>query len=467
MKRYINFILEGKIDDLRERYKDKIPTEIFDYFLSNMKKNIDGAGSVILEVMLKYYADNKDNKKYEKVELEKFIFELVRLFQKRKENLHVKDITQLKTLDSLSDVVSAKYENIKKNWSLGLYYDGEEYIIFSPLDFDTAYKYGDHDWCINREPQYFYDKNYRASAGGVVQCINKINSSKNLAIQITNLSDFWGYDRFNHITADKSTKNLEIDIWDANDESIYKGDYEDDFKPTLKEWSNDFNITAVQEIIEILDKIQQDGIDPDTYYGELYDDMWYNFNPTFEQAYDWAKKENEIYSLLEHIINNCSNEIYDFVENLFLNTNNFNETAVVDVLSTNLDHQKYLKKYNLEYTGQKIPRMIWEFIVKNIPNKDVISIIKNELLLNDYIEKMIKLKKINNSQQISLKFENNKFKDDVLDIISKMKYEEIELIVEALSQFTDLNEISYTDFVSIDPNNSFEEWQTFNSMLNN
>ncbi|NPV13060.1 MAG: hypothetical protein HPY57_14940 [Ignavibacteria bacterium] len=51
---------------------------------------MDGAGSVLLEIMLKYYVDNKDNNKYKKVELEKFIFELVRLFQKRKRNTSYK-----------------------------------------------------------------------------------------------------------------------------------------------------------------------------------------------------------------------------------------------------------------------------------------------------------------------------------------------------------------------------------------
>lgn len=461
MKRYINFILEGKIEDLREKYKGKIPDDIFDYFLSNMSKKIDGAGSVILEVMLKYYVDNKNNKKYEKVELEKFIFELVRLFQKRKQNLHVKDITQLKTLDSLSDIVSAKYENIKKDWSLGLYYDGEEYIIFSPLDFDTAYKYGDHAWCINREPQYFYDKNYRASGGGVVQCINKINSSKNLAIQITNLGDFWGYDT--------PTENLEIEIWDANDESIYSGDYEEDFKPILKEWSNDFNITAIQEIIEVLNKIQQDGIEPDTYFAELYDDMWYNFNPTFEQSYEWAKNKKQINSLLQHIVRNCDLKMYDTIEKiLFINSDSdFAETIIIDLLSANLDYQKYLKKYGLEYTGQKTPRMVWEFIVKNIPNEETITLIKKEELIEDYIQKLINFKKSDNIQQMKLKFESLQYKneDAIIDIIDKMTEEDSNLILEALSQYTDLDNISYNDFVSLDPNNSFEDWQTFKSML--
>lgn len=458
MKRYINFILEGKIEDLREKYKGKIPEDIFDYFLSNMSKKIDGASSVILEVMLKYYVDNKNNKKYEKVELEKFIFELVRLFQKRKQKLHVKDITQLKTLDSLSDIMSAKYKNIKKDPSLGLYYDGEEYIIFSPLDFDTAYKYGDHDWCINREPQYFYSESYRASGGGVVQCINKFNSNKNLAIQITNLGDFLGYDT--------PMENLRIEIWNSNDESIYSGNYEEDFKPILKEWSEHFNITAIQEIIEVLDKIQQDGIDPETYYAELYNDMWYNFNPTFEQAYEWAKDKKQINSLLYYIVINCDLKTYDIIEKILINSDlGFNETIIIDVLSANLDYQKYLKKYGLEYTGQKTPRMIWEFIVKNIPNEEIITLIKKEKLIEDYTKRLMKFKKSNNNQQMKLKFESLQYKDIIIDIIDKMTEEDSNLILEELSQYTNLDDISYNDFVSLDPNNSFEDWQTFKSML--
>lgn len=38
MKNYLNYIFEGKIDDLKVKYKDVVPEEIFNYFLSNMAK---------------------------------------------------------------------------------------------------------------------------------------------------------------------------------------------------------------------------------------------------------------------------------------------------------------------------------------------------------------------------------------------------------------------------------------------
>lgn len=38
MKKYLNYIFEGKIDELRVKYKDKVPEDVFNYFVSNMVK---------------------------------------------------------------------------------------------------------------------------------------------------------------------------------------------------------------------------------------------------------------------------------------------------------------------------------------------------------------------------------------------------------------------------------------------
>ncbi|NPV13059.1 MAG: hypothetical protein HPY57_14935 [Ignavibacteria bacterium] len=305
---------------------------------------------------------------------------------------------------------------------MGLYYNGEEYIIFSPLDFDTAYKYGDHSWCINREPQYFYGDEYKASYGGVIQCINKINSYKNLAIQIDNINSIYSYDY--------EETPLEITIWDANNDHIYNGTY-DDFKHELSKWCEKYNITSIREILDVLDKIEKNGIDPDTYIGDSLDNMWDNFNPNFDETLEWAIKNKKVNDLLCYIINEGDSDIYNAVSDMFLeNENSINKQIVVDILSINLDANFYIKKYNLNIdTNKKSPREIWQQIYDMIGVEEVIKLLNKT------------------------------------DIVHLLDEETSKIYLEYLSELVDLDKIDYKDFIDLDINKNFEDWKTFQKML--
>lgn len=457
MKKYSNYIkiqeylFEGKIDDIKKKYKDEIPESIIDFFVEESNKEFYKVSSKLIETMVKFYIENKDNKKYDKIQLEKFIFELVKLFQQRKNNLKVKDILKVKSLDELRKLLSSNID-IVDEYDLGLYYDGIEYVIFSPLNFDAAYKYGDHSWCINREPKYFYDSKYKASYGGVIQCINKIDESKNLAVQINNIKDVYNYDV-------KDAK-LDITIYDINDEIIYKGSY-DNFKtePFLSHWCKDHNITAIKEIIGVLDSIEKEGIDVDKYNGEDINTMWEYFNPTFNDAFGYAIERGIVNELLEHIIDNYP-EVLEEIKEIFIN---IDRRKAVDILSSNVNYKNYIDKYRIIIDKNKSPREIWQKICDKMSNEEIVNIIIDEDLLNEYINSF--LQEENNYNQLKI-FDNfnNKLDNAIEKFISKIDDSTAIKLLNYLQNKIDLDNISYKDFVVLNISN-YEDWNLFISML--
>lgn len=266
MKKYNNFILEGKIEDIRLKYQDDIPNYILNFFIHNLVDYLNSK-SVFLEKMIKLYVDNKDKKQYEKVNLHQQIFNLVRLFYTKKDHLKVKDISQIKDLNHLKNVLQKDIETPPNS---KIYLDGDEYLIFSPYDFETARAYGDQSWCTNRDPEQFYGNTHKASFGGVIQCINKFDFNKNLAIEIINILDY-----VNGIETE-----MEIAIWDTRDETIYEGTLNELKEMILKLMYEKFNLT---EIIEVLSDIEKNGIDISNFDATLMDELKENFSCTIAE----------------------------------------------------------------------------------------------------------------------------------------------------------------------------------------
>lgn len=442
MKKYLSFILEGKIDDIKEKYQGKIEDDILNYFV-NVTIDKLNSKSVFLEKMINFYIDNKDNEKYDKVKLNKFIFDLVYLFNSRKKELEIKDITQIKELDKLKTILS----NFETPENSHIYLDGEEYIIFSPYDFNEAHKYGDHTWCINRNPKYFHDINYKAYQGGVIQCINKIDANKNIAVVIENIDDFWSY-------YEQPEKFMLVTLWDSNDDNFFKGeiiDMIDDEHGKLKKYS------AIDEIIGVLEEIEENGLDHEAFYGLSWVDLFYNFSCSIEDALDFIYEndlydEDIIYEIISGLNEDFLKKILNYLSKLGIYHHDISDVDIQDnidniihTLSLSLMPDEYLKKFNLDYKGANIPISKWEFIVKNISDKDIIKIFKdNDLKLQyqkDGGSDLTKQLKMFESQ-------NNRYDIIVNTLINLPDHMSYKILLDIVDKFYLNDHVDISNFIS-------------------
>jgi len=138
--------------------------------------------------------------------------DLVRQFINKQGGLPIKDITQIKTIHDMKKNLTrgSKYQDGVKDKNINILLNGEEWFVFIAKNIEGGKTWGDSAWCINRQPTHFFDEDYGALYGGVIQCINKIDYKKNMAIQID-------------IDSDKVVWKQDVKIWDQEDNDVYDG----------------------------------------------------------------------------------------------------------------------------------------------------------------------------------------------------------------------------------------------------
>jgi len=208
-KIYEQLLLEGRIDDLKKRYDGKIDKEIIEYF----EKEDPTDNKAYLEWLLKTYnkLDSVEKERLErlKVPVHETMVKLVTKFHNIKSNLDAEDknINNNRTVYQLYQVlqqVMKDYSEIEGAGSVDVYVNNEEWVIFTPYEYEVAEEFGHVDprqgrsWCVCYDEKYF--KEYFCPDGGIRMIINKFDETKNLALQIEKYGD--------------------ITVWDYKDESV-------------------------------------------------------------------------------------------------------------------------------------------------------------------------------------------------------------------------------------------------------
>lgn len=189
MKYLLNYnsLLESRRDDLKHKYVDKlgIDADIFDLFYSTQ----------YTEWLLKVYlsTDKNEIKKIEEkgLEFHEYLLDLIQIYDNNKNNLSVKQITDINNLDNLRKVVDeiTEYDDasdIYRNdiWVLENSY---EWFIFKPYTFEVSQKYGNRkqrpaNWCTTYNINDF--ENHDGNNGSLLYFINKLDYTQDIALEM-------------------------------------------------------------------------------------------------------------------------------------------------------------------------------------------------------------------------------------------------------------------------------------------
>lgn len=193
-------IVEGRIDTLKKKYNDIIGKEVTDWIISEDPTH----NKAYIEWVLKKYSNMLDEHKNQLEQLKKPIYKTVMSFIEKYHQIrkNVDNITNIPSIISLIDIVS----NYEKDWDdlkdydVDIYVENDEWIIFVPKEFEASEKFGHNNpnkgssWCVCYDISYFYQ--YFCPDGGIMMIINKIDETKNIALELKKSGQIllWDYD---------------------------------------------------------------------------------------------------------------------------------------------------------------------------------------------------------------------------------------------------------------------------------
>lgn len=213
-----NLLLEGRIENLKEKYKDKIDPNVINWF-----ENSDPTpNNAYFEWLLKKYStmDSDEKEKFEKLKtpIYKTFTKILKKFYNNKQKMSSseRDINSYKNLSMLlykANEEDKDYSDsaIREYGSVDIHVNNEEWLIFTPYDYDVAEEYGHNNrggtnWCVCYDQEMF-DK-YACPDGGITMIINKLDFKLDLAIQ-KSLDD-------------------KVTLWNYNDDSVSEFEYDSD-----------------------------------------------------------------------------------------------------------------------------------------------------------------------------------------------------------------------------------------------
>jgi hypothetical protein len=149
---FLNFLFEGKVDDLKNIYGDKFsPKQLEEIIETSNSLNVKHKYLIWLGKILK--KTTNDNTFQEELSLAE---NLLTKFNSIGGNLPITDITKYTTLSDLSDAINT-YENrvrrtIKKVDGADIIYEDDEYTIVHPKTYEASCFYGKGSkWCTASE----------------------------------------------------------------------------------------------------------------------------------------------------------------------------------------------------------------------------------------------------------------------------------------------------------------------------
>jgi len=346
---YISILESKRLDNLKSKYVDKlsVPQEIFDYWVQNNNN--------ALEWLLKTYVntENPDHSLLSKMATE---------YMNNKNNLSIKKITEIESVKKMREVLNeiTDYDGYNERFTEGkgssndlwVLANTDEWFIYKPYTYEASEEYGnrkdrDHNWCTAYDPGYFGD--YLGQYGAMLYVINKFDSSKDWALEMTEDDiNAWNYKDQNKFSFHDLVFIVKK-IWKENEEPHkvlmqYEDEIEDD-RPTV-DWdkARDNAINDIRNNMSIKDIAEQYGnnvvfrhVDDEKFLDDRKDDEIERFQ------YDW-KDENDLVDRVTNILqkdfNEWTQENKDRLFNLFIpkmkEANESNENEDYDVVNTHI-----------------------------------------------------------------------------------------------------------------------------------
>jgi len=308
---------ESRVSSLVTKYTDIIGADAVNYF----KDNDPTENNAYLEWMLKIFKNLSDSDKKRLSKLKQENYKSIIVFVKRFHNTKNKFPKEKKDINSYDDIFSL-YDQIVdygKDYSddaiedtgdVQIHINNDEWLIFTPLEFDVAEEYGHNNpsvgssWCVCYESNYFYD--YFCPDGGITMIINKFDEKKNLALEKTSEGKvlLWDY-------KDQSGEIFNLLNYLNPKNHTFKDIFKDPFLVDFFEKQEQYEKWS-EEIIEYKDIPTSE--DLEDYFIENND--WldlvneYNFCDYFDHVkfLEWYKINNDIIDEIDSVF------LVDFIE---------------------------------------------------------------------------------------------------------------------------------------------------------
>lgn len=212
IEKYYNFIVEGKIKDLGNKYKDKL-----DEWMFKNLESISNNSSSNLEWLIRIYLQDKGKYK-ENISGVNILLDVLDDYFKKylriKVNLPIKkrDINNIKSSDELIDIVDEynDYDKIKNDKEVNLLDINEKWIVFIPFTYKSAEKWGWGRFCTSHDETYF--EFYNIKDKSLIYVMHKFDYTKNFVLQIEpNFYTIWDYQDDNYRVYDNNELEQHIE----------------------------------------------------------------------------------------------------------------------------------------------------------------------------------------------------------------------------------------------------------------
>lgn len=231
IKNFDTFILnEGRKEDILQKFQDEYgkglglslwesdPTEnkaYIEWLLSFIKRNEKELG---IDKLRLYKGDKNDIGKFikERNKVQSLLTSIIKKYDNNKKDFS-KPINQIKTIEDLKKILDEKDKfekvaNINDEKFCKVWFNNLEWIVFQPFKYEIAQfaykKDRKRNWCTTCQKSQF--DNHNGEKGGIIYCINKLDSTKDVAFELfpNEIVKKWDYE-------DNDTK---IDIFQMKNE---------------------------------------------------------------------------------------------------------------------------------------------------------------------------------------------------------------------------------------------------------
>jgi len=249
-------LLEGRIEDIEIKFQKRINPKIVEYFKENDPTNN--------KAYFEWLCDRYSKLDTKKENIEKAMIKMVTKYENIKHKLAQKQINRIKSVEELGDLLNQDkdWHTLKNKDGVDVIYDSYEWIIFVPYTEEISEQFGDKSWCTVYNPSEHFAKHF-GKDGALIYCINKLDISKNFAIEQTV----------------QENGERKCDVWDNKDEKpvenvfltetikyLVKVNYLPKNTELKKEWNKIIedipqpNMTEVMFRISMTDLLEEKGV---------------------------------------------------------------------------------------------------------------------------------------------------------------------------------------------------------------
>jgi len=317
----INFLefslLENRIEDLKIKYEKEFGDKADDLFNIDYTEN-----KAYSEWLFKFYKNNKD-------EIEKEIpfehFEVLELMLKKYHNNNFSTpITQIKTLKDFRKVIDEKdgfdkIENFPKD-EVEILLNNNQWIIFKPLTYEVSQfanrKSRKSNWCTTYDDLYF--EKYMGKKGGLIYCTNKLDSVKDISLEIKCNSDIINLWDYRDTNTERLSDSELADYFEYQNEDVYD---------VFKEYEIEHPTYTRSEMITL-----------------VHDDFnWYDTNIDYDILSDLFNKTTYLSDYVGDEIEYLSRQTEELIERC-----GYKSDVIITFLKTHVDNNELLKIFDVE-----------------------------------------------------------------------------------------------------------------------